>query len=88
MCHCLRLLLSGKNILTNGEPIVRFEGTQLQYLKDIRAGKFTYEEIMADIEKEQKELDVLFEKSTLPWGVDMKKIDELYKQIVNESRNI
>jgi len=47
LMHCMRLLLSGKNILINGEPIVRFEGAQLKYLKDIRAGKFEYEDIMA-----------------------------------------
>lgn len=58
MLHCMRLLFSGKNILINNEPIVRFEGDQLQYLKDIRAGKFEYETIMADVERQMKELEV------------------------------
>jgi len=31
MQHCIRLLLSTKNILTKGEPIVRFEGDTLAF---------------------------------------------------------
>ena len=82
--HCVRLLLSGENILTNGEPIVRFEGEQLQYLKDIRAGKFEYSKIMPEIEAKMENLKAIAEKSSLPWGSDSKKINELYLSLVDE----
>jgi predicted nucleotidyltransferase len=81
--HCVRLLLSGANILKNGEPIVRFEGEQLKYLKDIRAGKFEYEDIMARVEGLMAELDVLRDKCTLPIAHNMDKIDELYKELMD-----
>jgi len=84
LLHCMRLLLSGKNILLKGEPIVRFEGEQLQYLKNIRAGNFVYEEIMNQVEKEMQELEVLKGVTKLAWGVDIHKIDELYLEIMEE----
>jgi predicted nucleotidyltransferase len=83
MMHCARLMMAGKNILTKGEPIVRFEGEQLQYLRDIRAGKFEYEDIMARVEADMKELEDLYNKSTLPWGADIKQVDALYKQLLD-----
>lgn len=82
MSHCFRLLYSGKNILTNGEPIVRFTGKQKEFLMDIRRNKFTYEYLMELVEKEMKELDEIKEKSTLPWGCDVKKVNELYLEII------
>jgi len=82
MLHCFRLLYSGKNILTSGSPIVRFEGKQREFLMDIRRNKFTYEYLMELVEKEMKELDELKEKSTLPWGCDVKKVNELYLELI------
>ena len=83
MMHCARLMMAGKSILTKGEPIVRFEGEQLQYLRDIRAGKFEYEYIMARVEADMKELEDLYNKSTLPWGADIKQVDKLYKELLD-----
>ena len=80
--HCVRLILSGKHILTHGEPIVRFTGSDLQYLKDIREGKIPYETLMADIELQMKKLEVIHKESTLPWGSDIKKVDNLYREIL------
>jgi hypothetical protein len=86
MSHCFRLLYSGKNILEKGEPIVRFEGEKRQFLMDIRQNKFTYEYLMGLVEKEMKELEELKEKSTLPWGCDVKKVNELYLELVKEDK--
>jgi predicted nucleotidyltransferase len=82
LSHCMRLLISGENILKHGEPIVRFEGEQLQLLKDIRAGKYKYEVIMEMVDKRMKELESLYETSTIPHSPDIDKIDELYREIV------
>lgn len=83
MMHCMRLLFSGKNILLNGKPIVRFEGEQLQLLKDIRAGKYSYDELMNMMENEMAELEIIKEKSLLPHSVDDKAIEELYKELIH-----
>jgi predicted nucleotidyltransferase len=82
MMHCMRLLWSGENILKSGEPIVRFEGEKLQYLRDIRAGKFSYETIMAEVEKKMGELKEIANNSTLPDKADIKKIDKLYYELI------
>ena len=82
MLHCFRLLYSGKNILEFGFPIVRFEGKKREFLMDIRRNKFSYEYLMELVEQEMKELDELKEKSTLPWGCDVKKVNELYLEII------
>ncbi len=87
MSHCFRLLYSGKHILTYKEPIVRFEGKQREFLMDIRKNKFTYEYLMELVEKEMKELDELKEKSTLPWGCDIKKVNELYLNLIMEEKD-
>jgi len=44
--HLIRILMSAKNIVDNGEPIVRFQGKDLEFLRKIREGAFTYEELM------------------------------------------
>jgi predicted nucleotidyltransferase len=46
MMHTVRLLLSGRSILQNGFPLVRFSGNDLQLLLDIRAGRLSFDQIM------------------------------------------
>jgi hypothetical protein len=82
MMHCMRLMLSGKNILTNGVPLVRFDGEQLQYLRDIRAGKFEYNFIMNAVEEKMKELEVLKDTTKLRYAVDNYAISEIYKKLI------
>jgi predicted nucleotidyltransferase len=80
--HCMRLLWSGEHILNHGTPIVRFEGEQRQYLLDIRNGKFEYDEIMEVVEAKKALLDTLKETSTIQNKVNLKKIDELYQEVL------
>jgi len=82
LAHCVRLMLSGKNILLNGEPIVRLTGEDLKLVKEVRSGKLPYSEIMKWVEAEEKKFDEWYEKSPLPHSVDMHKIDKLYKDII------
>jgi len=85
MMHCVRLLISGESILRHGHPLVRCEGATRQYLLDIRAGKFGYEEIMADVEKRMESLKRLRGKSKLPPVPDIKPIDRLFSEIVMQA---
>lgn len=86
MMHCMRLLWSGKNILTYGEPIVRFEGEKLQILRDIRTGKFSHAQLMEWTEQEMAELDKLKEASEIPHSVNQKAIDKLYQELIHMKR--
>lgn len=79
MLHCVRLIKSGRSILETGSPIVRFEGKELEYLMDIRAGRFKHEEIMEYCEDELLKIEYLYQKSNnIPNEVNMKKIQALY----------
>lgn len=82
LMHVVRLLLSGENILKNGEPIVRFEGEGLRFLKDIRAGKYEYDYLLKFAEDKMKELEALYETSTIPHSANTKKIYALYDELV------
>jgi predicted nucleotidyltransferase len=82
LCHCVRLMLSGINILRAGEPIIRFEGEAQQFLRDIRAGKFTYDYLIEYAEAREKELDSLYETSTLRHEPDDEKINKLYLELI------
>jgi uncharacterized protein len=87
MLHCVRLIKSGRSILETGSPIVRFEGEELKYLMDIRAGKFTHDEIMEYCEDELLAVELLYHKSNfIPDKVNMKKIQELYLELRDMSR--
>lgn len=83
MSHCYRLILSGMNILNHGEPIVRFTGTQLQYLRDIRSGKFKYEEIMNVVDTGMKELELMKQNTMLKHSVNNSIISSIYKQLID-----
>ena len=87
MAHCMRLLISGKHILTHAEPKVFFDGEQRQYLLDIRLGKFSYEEIIAEAEQLMIELNELkkemaeTEEPLIPKNVDREKIIGFYEEL-------
>ena len=49
LMHTFRLLYSGLNIMKFGEPLIRFSGEKLRELMAIRAGKFTYDELLAKV---------------------------------------
>lgn len=82
MQHCVRLIYSGMNILTDGEPIVRCEGELLSLLKDIRNEKFTYEELMAKLAILEKDMEKALELCNLPEQSDFNKVDKLYRHLM------
>ena len=83
MSHCMRLIYSGRNIIENGEPIVRLEDDELKIVRDIRKGIYTYDEIMKMVEKEMDLLKKMKQKSDLPESVNTKKINKLYNELRN-----
>lgn len=82
MQHCVRLIYSGMNILTNGEPIVRCEGELLSLLKDIRNEKFTYEELMSKLSILEQDMARALELCNLPQQSDFDKVDKLYRHLM------
>jgi uncharacterized protein len=81
MMHTVRLLLSGRSILRNGEPVIRFSGPDLELLLDIRAGKLSFERIMAIANDVIAECETLQDKTDLPATCDMRQANALLEDL-------
>jgi predicted nucleotidyltransferase len=82
LMHCMRLLMSGESILKRGFPIVRFEGKDREYLMSIRSGEMEYDNIMDEVDRRMSQLEDLYKTSdVIPHSVNVKKIDQLYKEL-------
>ena len=82
MCHCMRLMMASENILTTGEPTVRFEGEKLEYLMRIRNAELAYEELMERVDELDIRLKDLYLKSGLPEQSNPVKLNKLYRKIM------
>ncbi|MGQ4893505.1 MAG: DNA polymerase beta superfamily protein [Candidatus Njordarchaeia archaeon] len=81
MCHTIRLLFEAEHIFVEGRPRVRLEREQLQFLKDIRANRYSYEYLLKFAVEKLEKLQDLFSNSSLPEKVSFKKVNELYKEM-------
>lgn len=77
LSHTIRLLIGGQNILRTGEYEPRLKGENLELVRSVLAGKFTYDEVVEMAEKMEKELEDLYNKSTLQHGADKVKANQL-----------
>ncbi|MBF2063352.1 MAG: nucleotidyltransferase domain-containing protein [Calothrix sp. C42_A2020_038] len=81
--HCIRLLRSGLEILRTGEIIVdRREAGDVEELKAILQGKYSYEEVMKMAEDLVAEMDKVYQVSSLPHRPDLEQINQLCIQLV------
>jgi len=81
MMHTFRLLKSGIHILNTGSPLVRFEGDDLDLLKRILRGEFSYESLLERAEKLMDTIQSGSEKSRLPADVPPVEVDRLFRKI-------
>jgi len=81
-CHLFRLMTMCKEILTDGKVIVY--RPDRDKLLAIRNGEWLYEKIVEEAEKLEKELDELYEKSTLQHRPNDKAIDKLLIDITEQ----
>lgn len=81
LMHTLRLLLSGKSILEHGEPLVRVTGEPLQLLRDVRNGRYRYEEILAMADAIVADCERLKTVSALPPETDASAAEALLQQL-------
>jgi len=66
MMHTVRLLLSGRSLMADGKPLVRFEGEQLALLMSIREGKRSFDEVMSIAQDILADCEKLKASSDLP----------------------
>ncbi len=81
MMHLVRLLLSGRNIVRNGEPIVRFEGAERDRLLSIRDGAWSFDDIMALADSLQADIRSEIDACPLPAEPDLAAIDNLLREL-------
>ncbi|MBD2131892.1 nucleotidyltransferase domain-containing protein [Sphaerospermopsis sp. FACHB-1094] len=81
--HCIRLLRSGLEILQRGEVIVdrRIAG-DVDDLKAIIRGEYTYEELMKMAEDLVAQMNIFYQQSTLPHKPDLEQINDLCMELV------
>lgn len=82
--HLYRLLLSTKSIIINKTYNPSFIGNELELLKNILIGKYSFDEIITMAENLKKEIDVLFEKKLNNFNdsVDIKFLETILLKII------
>jgi len=84
--HLIRLLRSGLDILENGYvPVKR---PDKDYLLDIRSGKYTYEEIVAESERLTQKVEEISKKSSLPDEANQDLAKEIMLSIYTQQWNM
>jgi predicted nucleotidyltransferase len=69
--HTVRLLLEAEMVLTEGDLDLRRHREQI---KSIRRGEWTCQQIIDWATAKEKQLEVMYQESKLPWGPDEAKI--------------
>jgi len=81
--HCIRLLRSGLEILQRGEVTVdRNLAGDIDDLKAILRGNYSYEELMKMAEDLVAQMDAFYEQSSLPHRPDLEQINDLCMELV------
>jgi hypothetical protein len=81
MMHTIRLLLSGRSLLQDGHPIVRFTGDDLALLMSIRRGELPFERIMAEAERILADCERLKRTADLPEVCDVAQATALLAEV-------
>lgn len=81
--HLVRILRMGKELLATGEVKVR--RPDAQELLSIRAGAWSFEELLTWAENQDRELDALLETTQLPNEPDHARLENLCKELIAAS---
>lgn len=83
--HTIRCLREARDALKLGELIVK--RPDREELLEIRRGEWSYEKLIETAEREDKELDALYETSKLPKAPDSKFLDKLSIDLIERKIN-
>jgi len=81
LMHTIRLLLSGESILLHGWPIVRFTNSARSTLLDVRAGRFSYTQVMEMAAQIKARCAALRDRADLPEDCDAAAVDHLLREL-------
>lgn len=83
--HLLRLMLEGSQLLSCGGLEFPFTGTPYEVLRDIRSGKFSFDEIMAMYDRLENVIIFDRERSSLPHEPDRTWANKWLVRVTRES---
>ncbi|MBK8980072.1 MAG: nucleotidyltransferase domain-containing protein [Planctomycetes bacterium] len=81
MMHTFRLLLSAEAILAHGEPRVRFDGPDRDFLLRVRAGGFRFAELVEQAEQQVRVLEGSSRLRALPAAPEPTTVDRLLQEV-------
>jgi hypothetical protein len=81
MMHSFRLLHMGLEIAETGEFHVSREERDREFLLDVRSHKYTYDELITQLEETKEKLDKAIEVSTLPETISREFVNDLLVDI-------
>lgn len=78
--HLIRLMEEGEELLIYGK--ITLPRPNVDFLLDIKKGKFSYDQILEMVEGFDEKFSVLSKKSVLPYSPNFKEVNELYLDIL------
>jgi len=85
--HLYRLYSQCEEILTTGTLSLK-NTIRSNMMQDIRAGKWSYDDLMAYVDRKSKEIDAMYKESKLQHSPNYVQLNRLYEKIVCEFLNI
>jgi predicted nucleotidyltransferase len=82
--HGLRALLMGRDLMANGDIMIPMTDYILNYLRQVREGKYTKKQILKDFTNHGMGLAKAIEMTSLPEGPDYDKINALLARMYEE----
>jgi predicted nucleotidyltransferase len=84
MGHTFRLLIQGEEILSKGTLSVRLSSENIEFIKSVKNGEYSYDELMEMAETHVVHLDELYKTSILRNSADKKKINDVMIGIIQD----
>jgi predicted nucleotidyltransferase len=81
LMHTFRLLMSAESILRHGAPRVRFDGAERDELLRIRAGAYSYDELVARADERIAAIEQLRSATRLPAAPSSEFVDGLLRAV-------
>ena len=78
--HLFRLMVEGKELLLTGN--ITFPLKDADFVRDIKNGKYTYEEVIEMAEGMENDFETWYNQSPLPNKPDRNKLEKLYFEII------
>lgn len=82
MQHTIRLLLCARGIAKNGLLQVRFEGAELELLRKIRTGAYSYQELISISEDINEEISKLAKSNSLNPEISSERSSEIFLELM------